>query len=293
MLIDEMHYQFKLVWDRVDSNDRPDFQPWEIDNFLNQAIDTFIKTRYNFDKFVMQGRTGQEIGFETNQFRIDELASLHIKSPELQPEIVPANVVDNVYEFKLNDLGNNIDGQYFRYMFATKIIVKVTKNNCIKYIDAYNWQIDDKKSLFNDPNFKWSRAHANFGKSSTTTASIANANLMSPDYSLNISSGSGATLTNRNDVLKSVYIDSRNKHGIPEFEVLGARISYIKRPNRVCLGTYANIDRHSQNVAIQCDIDDAFHREIVNIAVKLSAQSVQDPGASANASGNVKEDFMS
>lgn len=293
MLIDQMHYEFKLIWDRIDSNDRPNFQPVEVDGFLNQAIDIFVKTRYNFDKFVPQGKTGQEIGFETNQFRIDELASLHIKSPEVQPEITPANVVNDIYEFRLNDLGNNINGQYFRYMFATKIVLKVIKDKCIKYIDGYNWQIDDKKNHFNDPSYVWSRAHCNFGKSSTVIPSQVNTNLMTPDYALILSTSSNATQTNRNDLLKSVYIDTKNRKGISEYEVLGARISYIKRPNRVCFGNYTHIDRHAPAIAVHCDIDDAFHREILNIAVKLSSQSVQDPGSSSYSDNMVKEDFMS
>ena len=293
MLIDQMHDEFDLLYDKGDSNDRPNFQPWEKDHFLNQAIEKFVKTRYNFDKNMPQGRSGQEIGFESNQFRIDELASLHIKSPEVQPEITPANVVDDVYEFRLNSLGNDISGQYFRYMFLTKIVLKIKKDNCIKYIDGYNWQIDDKKTSFNDPSYIWSRVHCNFGKSSTAITSIASGNLMSPDYSINLSAGSGANLTNRNDELKSVYVDTKNRNYVPQFEVLAARISYIKRPNRVCLGTYAHIDRNAQSVAVHCDIDSAFHRDIINIAVTLAAQSIQDQGAASYADKNVKEDFMS
>ena len=293
MLIDQMHDEFDLLYDKGDSNDRPNFQPWEKDHFLNQAIDKFVKTRYNFDKNVPQGRTGQEIGFESNQFRIDELASLHIKSPELQPEITPVNTVDGVYEFSLNSLGDDIDGQYFRYMFATKIVVKITDGKCVKYVDAYNFQIDDRKTSFNASSWKWNRATCNFGKSSRIVASILNTNAISPDYSINLSTGTGSTLTSRNDELKSVYIDSNDRCRKEQFEVLACRISYIKRPNRVCLGNYTNIDQHASNVPIHCDVDDAFHREIVNIAVSLVTQSIQDQIAAQLADKNVKEDFMS
>ena len=293
MLIDQMHYEFDLLYDRVDSNDRPDFKPWEKDAFLNQAIDIFVKTRYNFDKFVPQGKTGQEIGFESNQVRIDELASLHIKSPEVQPEILPLRVTDNVYEFSLNSLGNNINGQYFRYMFATKIVAKITDGKCIKYVDVYNFQIDDRKTSFNASSWKWNRATCNFGKSSTVIQSILNTNALSPDYSINLSTGSGNTLTNRNDELKSVYIDSNDRCRKSQFSVLALRVCYIKRPNRVCLGNYQNIDRHAPSVPTHCDIDDAFHREIVNIATMLATQSIQDQINAQLADKNVKEDFMS
>ena len=288
-----MHYEFDLVYDRVASNDRPDFQKWEIDALLNQAIDTFVKTRYNFDKFVMQGKTGQEIGFETNQFRIDELASLHIKSPELQPEITPVLTVDNVYEFRLNDLGNNINGSYFRYMFATKVVIKIVKDDCIKYIDAYPWQIDDRKTWFNGASWKWNRVLSNFGKSTATIPSIPNTNLMSPDYSLELGTGTGNTFNSKNDSLKSIYLDSKNRLGKPEFDVLAARISYLKRPNRVCFGNYTHIDKHSSNTPIHCDIDDAFHREIVNIAANIASRTLQDQMGSMYLGTTVGEDYTS
>ena len=293
MLIDQMHYEFDLMHDRVASNDRSDFQPWEKDHFLNQAIDIFVKRRYNFDKFADQGRTGQTIGFETNQFRIDELASLHIKSPELQPEITPVNVVDSIYEFRINDLGNNINGQYFRYLFATKIVLKIKKDNCIKYIDAYNWQIDDRKTWFNASSWLWNRALCNFGKSSVVIQSIANTNLMSPDYAINLSTDTDATQTNRNDELKSFYIDAKNRLNQPEFEVLSARVSYLKRPNRVCLGGYTLIDGQAPTQRVHCDIDDAFHREIINIAVTLATGAVQDQISMSINDKNVKEDYLS
>ena len=113
MRIDQMHYNFELELDRVASNDRPDFMPWEIDEYLNKGISTFVKTRYSVSNKL-------KVGFETNQKRIDELSSLHIKSPELQPPIVPIDLGNGRYEVRLNNLGDNINGQYFRYLFEKK-----------------------------------------------------------------------------------------------------------------------------------------------------------------------------
>lgn len=136
MQIDQAHFQFQLLSDRIASNDRPDFNPAEIDEFLNLATINFIKLRYGVDRI-----NASKLGFEKNQKSIEELATLHIKSPEIQPEIYPIPNAYNqqgLYEFKLNDLGNNINGQYFRYLFLTKLELKIKKGNCIKTIDVKN-----------------------------------------------------------------------------------------------------------------------------------------------------------
>jgi hypothetical protein len=146
MQIDQAHFQFKLLSDRIASNDRPAFLPHEIDEYLNLAVINFIKLRYGVDRL-----NASKLGFEKNQKSIEELSSLHIKSPEVQPEIYPITNLYNqqgLYEFRLNDLGNNINGQYFRYLFLTKLELKIKKGNCFKTIDVKSWQIDDTKTHF-------------------------------------------------------------------------------------------------------------------------------------------------
>jgi hypothetical protein len=267
-----MHYGFLIELDRVAANDRPDMMPWEIDDYLNRAILKFIKTRYSFNDQTKRG-------FETDQSRIDSLGSLHIKSPELQPAVTPLIVGSGLYEMPLNTLGNNISGQYFRYMFLTKLRVLITKDNCLKTIDATPWQIDDSKTLYTQPSWKWGRVHSNFGKSSFVTTPNSNAGTLdSMDYTANIVTGTPPNQRNNNDELKSVYLDTNNKLGKQEFEIVELYPSYIKRPNRVFIGGYNHIDGHSTNSspAIHCDLDSAFHDEIVTLAVSLAAQDIQD-----------------
>ena len=134
MRVDQMHYNFELELDRVAANDRPDFMPWEVDEYLNKGIWRFLKIRYGVFNELRQG-------FETNQKRISELASLHIKSPELQPEIIPIDLTNGRYELRLDNLGNDISGQFFRYLFLTDAVIKISKGNCTKSIGHSQWQI--------------------------------------------------------------------------------------------------------------------------------------------------------
>lgn len=79
--------------------------------------------------------------------------------------------------------------------------------------------------------------------------------------------------------LGSIYFDTLNKHYIQEYEIEEVCISYIKYPNRVCIGTYKHIDDTSPaplTPVTNCDIDDIFHDEIVNIAIDMAFKDIQD-----------------
>lgn len=286
MRIDQMHYNFLLGLDRVASNDRPDMMPWEIDEYLNNAILQFVKSRYTFLPQVKRG-------FETDKGRIDALASLHIKSPEVQPAVIPNEVSPGVYELRLNSLGDNVSGQYFRYLFLTKLLILIRKDDCEKTIDATTWQIDDGKTHFNMPSWKWGRAHANFGKSTFVAIPPVNPNVGdSMDYTAILETGNPARLNN--DELKSIYIDTNNKYGVKEFDIVEAYPSYIKRPNRVFAGGYNHIDIHSSNTdnPVHCDIDSAFHDEIISIAIELASADIQDPTTTQVRNQRNKEDLL-
>lgn len=266
MRIDQMHYNFELGIDRVASNDRPDFMPWEIDEFLNSAIMEFLKGRYNFNQ--------ERRGFEIDQYRMSELSNLHIKSPELQPAITPINLGNGLYEVRLDSLGNNINGQFFRYLFLTKAVITISKNNCDKKITLNLHQTDDLKTTFNQPDWKFGQIHGMFGKSTVTTipVPVPAPNTDSADFTINLL----PTTRFNNDQLQSLYLDTTDVENVQQYEVVNACISYIKYPNRVFVGGYDHIDLHSDSLTsqIHCDLDEAFHKDIVDIAVALAMRSV-------------------
>jgi hypothetical protein len=266
MRIDQMHYNFELGIDRVASNDRPDFMPWEIDEFLNSAIMEFLKSRYNFNQ--------ERRGFEVDQYRISELSNLHIKSPELQPAVTPVNLGNGLYEVRLDSLGNNINGQFFRYLFLTKAIITIRKGDCDKKITLNLHQTDDLKTVFNQPDWNWGQIHGMFGKSTVTTipVPVPAPNTDSPDFTIDLL----PTTRFNNDQLQSLYLDTTDVDGTQQYQVVNACISYIKYPNRVFVGGYDHIDLHSDSSSdpIHCDLDEAFHKDIVDIAVALAMRSV-------------------
>lgn len=274
MRIEQMHYNFELGLDRVASNDRPDFMPWEIDEYLNGAIWKFIKDRYKINE-------GRE-SFELNQYRMSELSNLHIKSPELQPAVTPLNLGGGRYEVRLNALGNNINGQYFRYLFLTKAEITIRKTPCPnKKITLDLYQTDDFKTYFNQPDWDWGVIHGMFGKSTFITLPVTPAPPVttdSQDSTSSILTPTAGPILERynNDQLQSLYLDTTDANGVSQFDVVNACISYIKYPNRVFIGGYNHIDKQSisTSLPIHCDIDEGFHQDIVEIAVKLASRDI-------------------
>lgn len=269
MRIDQMHYNFDLEVDRIASNANPYFAPWEKDEYLNKAIWKFLKDRYKIDP-----RTKK--GFETDQSRISQLATLHIKSPELQPAVEATKLDNGIYEVNLDLLGDDINGQFFRYLFLTNGYIKARKGNCETYIDITQWQSDDDVTIYTDSSWTWRRVTANFGKS-TYNHPVIDQNVVRDD-----SNDTTALLdvNNRysNDKSMSLYFNTLTKYFEEEFEVLEVYLSYIKYPNRVFIGGYDHIDTlsRSDSPQIHCDIDDGFHDEIVRIAARLALGDIQD-----------------
>jgi hypothetical protein len=243
MLINEMHHRFEQEVDRISTQDRPDFLPNEIDDYLNKAIWIFLKDRYGFINKVKQG-------FETNQERIDNLRNLHIKSPQVQPEIAVVDLGNGYYEARLNTLD-------FRYLFLTDATVKIEKDGCTKAIGHKLWQVDDIKTIYSDSSYEWCRVIANFGRSSDR----------------NIESNASV-----NEDLGSIFFNTKNKYGVPQFTVTGVCLDYVKYPNEVFFSGYDHINGIylAASPQVHCDIDAAFHDEIVSIAAQQAMKDIQD-----------------
>lgn len=159
MTIQEFHYAFKIAMDRVDSLSNIDFNPYEVDFFLNEAQKVFINRRFS----AMSNPKLQ--GVEASQKRIDDLSTVIVKYP-LQPGITP--VADSgVYELNLS----NLLFPYFHIMSASADVL--TSPGCESRIQLKFVQHDDYRELlkdpFNDADFEF--IPYNFGLSSDQTTS--------------------------------------------------------------------------------------------------------------------------
>lgn len=158
--IRELHYQFKLNMDRVDTQSNPDFNVAEIDWLLNEAQMVFLKQRSSSKS------NPKRTGFEASQKRIDDLSTLVIKYP-LQPGITPAlDATSNVYELSISSFS-------FPYFQLVSIYADVTVNNCAKKIKMKFAQHDDYRVLLEDSFNKPSEEFIlyNYGRSSLGSGS--------------------------------------------------------------------------------------------------------------------------
>ncbi|GIU70138.1 MAG: hypothetical protein KatS3mg002_1374 [Candidatus Woesearchaeota archaeon] len=220
MTIQQLHYELELEVNKIDSNDRIDLLPAEKDAYLNRAIWIWFKNRYGSEK--------PKRGFETDQLRISNLASLHIKSPELQPPLTPTLLSNGIYEVKLNNLDYN-------YFVLTRARADIIKDNCTEtQVQVKLVETDDMNEMrFLKPSFKWKRINARFGRSSDKSET------------------------------QSLYLDTGN-----DFIISNVYIDYLKQPNIVFIGGYDRtaIGLGNSQTPVQCDIDSSFHSEIVSIA---------------------------
>jgi len=235
MNIAQMHYEFKLQLDQIDSLESVGLNPVEIDTYIQKGISLWVKDRWD--------NAGKVRGFETDQKRTDNLKSLHVHSPAVQPILVPTSVGNGYYELKLSAL-------LYPYMFLTAADINIQKGTCIKTaIRQTAYHIDDKKDYYNKPSFAWERVLTSFGKSSSST-----------------------------DGLSSLFFDTGN-----DFIITGVAIDYVKKPNIVFFGGYNSISGQYQSTdpQVSCDIDPDYHDEIIRLAVKEAYTDLQNQQATS------------
>jgi hypothetical protein len=248
MTITEMAYDFKLKLDKVDSQQKRNLKDWEVDWFLNDAIQVFLNQ-------VVGGNNIRLTGFEQEQRRIDDVRTLVIKSPSsLQPGLPVLTLNSNLYELPLANLGIDpvTNTKRFDYYQLIRLRVDINKTGCgTKNIGVTQVQHDDLDeaylSPFHRPSFEWSDVLVVFG----------------------------ASTNGSNEGSLFFYTD--------DFSVVTAYPEYIKRPNRVWIGTYNSLDGKytlpvtPTNPIVDCDLPATTHPRITDLAVDIATGVIQSP----------------
>lgn len=242
MNIQELHYSFNLKVDKIDSLSEESFNDAERDWILDYATGIFVKQRLGVNNIKREG-------FEVTTKRINDLRSLHKKEFEITPSLYKANL----YEAALNDITNPSDSSIPKdYWFATRLRADIRKGTCNKNIGISNVQTDDLneglKYNFYKPSFNWNRVLVTFNDDS-------------------------AGNENPDEILGSIFLHTDS------FEVVKLYIDYIKRPNRVWLGTYNTLNSKLVvgNTPVQSDLPDHTHEELTTLAAKLAQELISDP----------------
>lgn len=151
MNIQEMHYEFKVRANRLDTQHYQDLNPYTIDSLLNNA------QMYFMEHYAYVSR----LPFESIQSRIDMLSNLVIgypEQPELNPVLIDSSSV-TTYELKLENL---------KYDYAHLVRAYVNSNCGVVNIKLI--PINNLNRMLTDalqkPSAKWRRLLATIRKTS-------------------------------------------------------------------------------------------------------------------------------
>lgn len=153
MTVQDMHYEFKVKLNKIASGNYPNLLIPEIDWYLNEAQEIFIKQRYG----VTNNKKG---GFETSQKRIDDLRELvQTNTAPAALEILPDLGMTQAY-------GSVVPNDY---MFLVRAKAIATKGSCSeRFLTCIQSQHDDLNNILTDPfyspSFEWAETPLIFKK---------------------------------------------------------------------------------------------------------------------------------
>ena len=140
MTIKEMHYDFKKKFNKVDSQKNRNVLVPEIDWFLNEAEEIFIK-------LIAEPRGKSNLGFETSQRTTEDIKSIVVS------KIIVPNPITKVVSLPVD----------YKYYIAGNCTI--TKEKCAnKKAKFFIVQHDDENedSIFNESSFEWREVNAVF-----------------------------------------------------------------------------------------------------------------------------------
>lgn len=145
MNIQDMHIEFRLAFDKLESSAYPDYQVEEVDYLLNEAINRFVKTRYSQNNIY-------NMGFEELQKRTDDLRTLVVTK---FIAATASTIENNSFTSSLASLYNDEAISSLstdKYLFLVRLRSLNTKTGCTP---SYEWvklvRHDSLDYLKNDP----------------------------------------------------------------------------------------------------------------------------------------------
>lgn len=222
MSVKNMHYDFKMKFNKVDSQSNRNFLVPEIDWWLNEGARLFVN-------MIAEPRLKKQLGFETNQRTIDDIRSI---------VVTPDEKVDANWLAVTNDsiaLPEN-------YLHFIKGNVRITKGTCIKVKARVHIQQHDdefEESSFYSSSFEWRNVNALF-------------------YDGGLRFFTDGTFTINDFCINYIR-----------------KMTYMHNAEAFRGGTYKLPDGTILTGFEDCELPEATHPEIVDIAVLLAAGAIQ------------------
>lgn len=145
MSIKNMHYDFKMKFNKVDSQSNRNLLVPEIDWLLNQGAELFVN-------MIAEPRLKKQLGFETNQRTIDDIRAI----------VVTPNEADDVNWITVTDNSVELPEEYWHFIKGN---VRMTKGKCVNTKARFHIQQHDdefEESFFYKSSFEWREVNALF-----------------------------------------------------------------------------------------------------------------------------------
>lgn len=221
MTIQEMHIEFRLKNNKLDSSRYFSFETNEIDMILNIAQEKFISMRYT-------GLNYAKTGFEETQKRIDDINVLINQFVYKITNNTYFSDIFNTYKVPIQELLNNND----EYLHNVSLGARYVSPECedrFKIVPISLIQHDDINTMHLDPHLQ-------------------------PSFKYPIYTQLGK--------MYEIYF--------------GKEIDYTKN-NVYIVHKYLKKPIKMKWPDINCELLDAVHREIIDIAVSMTIEQTEDP----------------
>ena len=276
MTVDEMHISYKLLMDKFDSLNYPNFSPEAIDFILNREQDRLTKHRYD-------GAMARNKGFEESQKRSDDLRNI-TTSASLTPL---AASPDNKENGRFVDLPS---ASGLEYLFAIQEEANVISKVCPERTVVSGSIVEDGIYIVESDTIDYNGITYNpgeffIGVTGVTTytgngtvfqaeRNTVNVKPMQHDDYNKIKNDpfNKPVVDNENKQLRRLQLGSRMEILLPEGAILETYIlRYIRKPRRISLSS-----------SIDCELAEHTHQEIVDMAVSSTLESIESPRYRSN-----------
>ena len=300
MNIFQMHRAFEIGVDKIDSDSVPNILTAEMDFFLNQAQDQFVKVRYG-------GNNVYRTGFEQTQKRTDDLRTIVKRQkvicyPFFDSSGTPieANVysgaIPSDYDYLTNLRVKNISaicGNDFIDMDnykGTTYGFKLGDGTWFVHGDWINWN-DEEEQQLNNNNIVYLLAQNGQGLTELVVVDLNNQDggTLIADPVPNVEEKwEGAKQVQHDDI--GEYLSDPFNKPVPEkplflfegkdilmyanedFIVSVVELTYIKK-----ILELSSEDPTPFNMTDTCELPDHTHQEIVDIAVNIALEDIESP----------------
>ena len=219
--VEQLHYKFKVAYNRLSNSYRKSFSDVEIDEILNTAVFEYVELFYNGSN-----KNNWNVGFEVTQQRIDMLHTL-VKSYPEQPSL-NLSLNDGVYWANLN---------HTAFPFKSFQAAYLTVNDCdftiIIDLEQHQDLYTARQNTHRKSSLRWKRCIGTI-----------------------------------RDKKLYLYPDGA-------FVPIKVYLTYIKKPNEVCLGTYPSIEnKNIPNAPLKTKTDCDLPEDYIDILVAIAVQEV-------------------